>query len=251
MSLGSYSTNANNGAWALSQGTSANQVGQSQINAGWYGTPYWGNGQGSYRGPNANYGGGGYGGAGASYGSSGGYGGPGASYGAGGLSGTSGSGSAAGGASGTGTNNYNTNGAYTTSIDAGPIWSDDQVQGAVNQGRATNANQTQQAGQSLSQGLAARGFGAGGGGLGAALRGALSSNSAAQQAQGEQQLRYNAAQGNAQQNLASQTARANEGLGLGGMLLQQRQQDTSLANANQQNILGLMMSAFGGLNGSS
>ena len=138
-------------------------------------------------------------------------------------------------------------GAYTTSIDANDIYSQPQIQGAVNSQNATIDNRTQQAGQRQSQQLAGRGFGASGGGLGAALRSALGSNANAQRATGEQTLRFNTAQQNAQHRLQGQTARAGEGVSLGNMLLQQRGQDISSDNANRQQLLGMIMSTIGGM----
>ena len=144
-------------------------------------------------------------------------------------------------------NGGNPNGAYTTSIDANPIWDKNAIQGQVNQANAGIQNQSQNQGQQLSQNLAGRGFGATGGGLGAALRAALGSNTAAQQAQSEQGIRFGADQANAQHLLAAQGARANEGLGLGGLLLNQRGQDISADNAARQNILNMLMSTMGGM----
>lgn len=167
--------------------------------------------------------------------------------GGGGYSG-GGSGSASGGSSGSGNNTQNNlNGSYSTSITAGPIWGDQQVQNQVNSTKAEIRNQAGNLAQKLSQNLAGRGFGPVGGGLGTALRAALWANAGAQGAKGEQDLRWGAAKDNAQHQLASEQGRANEGIGLGQLLLSQRGQDISLENAQRQNILNMLMSSMGGL----
>lgn len=94
-------------------------------------------------------------------------------------------------------------------ITVGPVWNDSQVQQRVNQMRAGNdATVGSQVGQ-MNQSLGGRGFGSGSPlaqEMEARMRGmGMMANSS-----GENDLRWNAAQGNAQHVLGTQVARSNQ-----------------------------------------
>lgn len=91
-------------------------------------------------------------------------------------------------------------------ITAGPVWNDQQIQQKVNAGKASVDQQTQTAQRTAAAGAAGRGFG-GTSPLVQALQGQLAGQGLAAKAGQEQQTRWGAAQGNAQQMLSSQNAR--------------------------------------------
>lgn len=94
-------------------------------------------------------------------------------------------------------------------ITAGPVWNEQQMQQQVNAGKARTDQQTQTAQREASAGAAGRGFG-GSSPLVQALQGQLAGQGMAAKSAGEQQTRWNAAQGNAQQTLGSQQARESQ-----------------------------------------
>lgn len=90
-------------------------------------------------------------------------------------------------------------------ITIGPIWNDQQIQGRVNASRAQNDLGTAGKARSLAESTAGRGFG-NNSPLYQELVGNLYANNLAANTSAENDLRWNAAQGNAQQVLASQQA---------------------------------------------
>lgn len=168
------------------------------------------------------------------FGGSGGAGGVGGTGGAGGSGGTGGtSGTGSGGTGGKG--GVGGLGSYTTSIDTGGIWSDPQIQQQVNQQRASldQAGATDQA--AIQSKLASSGFGSNSP-LAAALANQRQAATAAAGTGMEQNTRWNAAQGNANQLLQSQTARAGEGTTLASILAG-LEQSRMASQASQQNAL--------------
>jgi hypothetical protein len=115
-------------------------------------------------------------------------------------------------------------------ITVGGVWNPQQVQQQVNQTRAQNdrSTQTQQTGQA--QQLAGRGFGSNSPLL-QSLYGQSNANNLATNTNAEQQLRWNAAQGNQQAILNTQQAAAQNYGARQNELLQARGQDVGRVNA--------------------
>jgi hypothetical protein len=94
-------------------------------------------------------------------------------------------------------------------IDAGPVWNAQQVQRQVNSARASNDATTASNMRQNRESLAGRGFG-GNSPVAAALDSQTRAANLAANADSDRQIRWNAAQGNAQQTLQGQGARENQ-----------------------------------------
>lgn len=127
-------------------------------------------------------------------------------------------------------------------ITRGPIWNENQVQSRVNQMRSGNDLAAGGAVRGLGESTAGRGFGASSPLL-QELTSNIGSQNRATNTQGENDLRWNAAQGNAQHRLAAEqadvgrsTAMSQDDLQRRQMALSGRGQDLQYA-ANRQNAL--------------
>jgi hypothetical protein len=94
-------------------------------------------------------------------------------------------------------------------IDASPIWNSQQQQQRVNSMRASNDQTAASRTQGMNQHLAAKGFGSNSP-LAQALGAQYSGQAMGANTQGENDIRWNAAQGNAQQVLAGQLGQSNQ-----------------------------------------
>ena len=170
-----------------------------------------------------------------------------------------GSGGAPGGGAGGMTGGYNPYGAVDlpklpaqSGISTGDIWNPQQVQQKVNAARAFNDQSTASQMAKMEGSLAGRGYGSTSPLL-MALKGNLQGKNMIANTQAGTTIPWEAAQGNAQQRLSSEQARAAVNTALQQALLQaqtsQRNTATSAAASNQNALLQALGSMVGGLGG--
>lgn len=94
-------------------------------------------------------------------------------------------------------------------IDSGPIWDSQQIQGRVNSMRASNDASAANSTRKMQANLASRGYGSNSP-LAQALQTQFSGQALAANTSGENDLRWNAAQGNADHVLQAQLGRSNQ-----------------------------------------
>ncbi len=123
-------------------------------------------------------------------------------------------------------------------INADNIYSDQQIQQQVNSQRASNDAATAGAQRRIGQQMAARGYGTNSP-LAMELGLGLQNQNLAQNTANERDLRYQAAQGNAQQKLSAQTAREGQ--------FASRQQEDIERNRIQSGRYNALLSALSGL----
>lgn len=123
-------------------------------------------------------------------------------------------------------------------ISTGPIWSPGQIQGRVNEMRGQNDATVQGQNRTAGQTLAGRGMG-GSSPLLAAMGQANNLGGLMANTQGENNLRWTAAQGNAQQVLGEQTASANQNAQYNQALNQQFATQSQRRNALIAAIAGM------------
>jgi hypothetical protein len=123
-------------------------------------------------------------------------------------------------------------------ITVGPVWNSQQIQQQANAMRARNDQATQSRIQGTQQNMAARGFG-NRSPLLAALGAQYQNQNLAANSAGERDLRWNAAQGNAQNVQQTQVARSNQ--------FAQRQQEDIERRRQALGSQSAMLSALAGL----
>lgn len=123
-------------------------------------------------------------------------------------------------------------------IGVGPVWNDGQVQQQVNAARASNDRQTATNMQTMQKKMAGRGFGANSP-LAQALGAGMQNQNLASNMDASRGIRWDAAEGNAKQTLASQQAREAQ--------FASRQDEDIARRRNQLQQYSALMSALTGL----
>lgn len=125
-------------------------------------------------------------------------------------------------------------GTSTPEIDRSAIWNEQQIQARVNQARAQNDQSMSGMMRRTGESLASQGFGSRSPLLASLMQNAFMQNLAANTG-AENNLRWEAARGNADQLLASQTAFEKAKLDRAQAAIQQQNQGLALLNALMQN----------------